>query len=241
MLDSANAFVLASSVNVHRVEDAAKTRFVFVGRLVDWKSVDLLLYAFQEVLKTYPSTLEIIGNGDEHAKLKGLAKQLGLSVSSSQGQIDISIQGDVHFSGWLSQSDCAKRLQASDVLVLPSLYECGGAVVLEAMAMGLPAIATKWGGPMDYLDESCGILVEPVSRDQFIQGLAEAICELAQNPEKRISMGQAGRNRVHTHFDWEVKVSKMIEIYTQVVTCSPNEEGAIHPSSSQNSSLFSNL
>ncbi len=72
-----------------------------------------------------------------------------------------SAAGTIQFAGWLSQSDCKVRLNAADCLVLPSLFECGGAVVLEAMALGKPVIATAWGGPLDYLDADCGILVQP--------------------------------------------------------------------------------
>jgi glycosyltransferase involved in cell wall biosynthesis len=53
---------------------------------------------------------------------------------------------------------------------LPSLFECGGAVVLEAMARGCQFVATAWGGPLDYLGDSCGILVQPNSREALIVG-----------------------------------------------------------------------
>ena len=69
----------------------------------------------------------------------------------------LGLDDRVHFAGTQPQTECAARLRALDALVLPSLYECGGAVVLEAMASGLPVIATAWGGPLDYLDESCGV------------------------------------------------------------------------------------
>lgn len=184
-------------------------RFVFVGRLVDWKAVDLLLIAFQRVVQEVPARLEIIGDGSERGHLEQLAEDLKL--------------GDrVQFVGWLAQADCATRLQQAAVMVLPSLLECGGAVVLEAMAMGVPVIATNWGGPADYLDQTCGVLVEPTSREEFIAGLAAAMVRLANSAELRSAMGQAGRQRVLAQFDWEVKVDRMVEIYRSLLR--PSEQ-----------------
>ncbi len=184
------------------------TKFVYMGRLVDWKAIDLLLLAAKKVVEQVPIQLDIIGDGNEKEKLEQLGQSLGLI--SDQESSNLST---VKFLGWLSQSDCAKQLQGADVLTLPSLYECGGAVVLEAMAMGVPVIATNWGGPADYLDESCGILVEPSSRDAFIEELASAMIKMVNNPELRQKMGEAGARKVQQEFDWEKKVDTILEIY----------------------------
>ena len=199
-------------------ESRQRTRFVFVGRLVDWKAVDLLLLAFKRVVEQVPVELEIIGDGSERTALEAQAQKLSLTKSQGQNSKDEPHEREaVCFAGWLSQVDCAQRLRSADVLVLPSLLECGGAVVLEAMAMGIPIIATNWGGPADYLDESCGILVEPASRDSFIDDLATAILKFAESPELRQKMGRAGRQRVLDYFDWEVKVDNMLEIYQEAI------------------------
>src|SRR5271170_4213040 len=116
-------------------------------------------------------------------------------------------------AGWLPQETCAARLQASLALVLPSIYECGGAVVLEAMAMAKPVIATRWGGPVDYLDESSGILIEPTSYSSLVAGFAEAMTQLMNSPELAKSMGAAGRERAVRDFDWQKKIQQVISIY----------------------------
>lgn len=195
-------------------KQGSKTRFVFMGRLVDWKAVDLLLEAFQTVSDRLPMTLEIIGDGDERESLERLAIDLGLTAPTDEAPGHTS---KVRFLGWLSQADCAQKLSECDVLVLPSLNECGGAVVLEAMSVELPIIATNWGGPADYVDESCGILVNPTSREEFISGLADAMYRLASSPDLRRSMGQAGRQRVSKHFDWEAKTDAILDIYERVM------------------------
>ncbi len=186
------------------------TRFVFVGRLVDWKAVDLLLIAFQRACRDSPMSLLIIGDGDERDSLMALARALNIF---SSGEVQA---GTVTFRGWMSQTQCAELVRQCDALVLPSLAECGGAVVLEAMAMEVAVIATSWGGPADYLDASCGILVEPTSRAAFIDNLAAALLRLANEPLERIAMGKSGRRKVVAHFDWEAKTDRMLEIYKDV-------------------------
>jgi glycogen(starch) synthase len=108
-----------------------------------------------------------------------------------------------------------ERLDAADCLVLPSLLECGGAVVLEAMSLGKPVIATAWGGPLDYLDASCGILVPANSRDGLVEGIAAAMVRLANSPATRRSMGTRALARVRAEYSWDVKVDRMMGFYAQ--------------------------
>jgi glycosyltransferase involved in cell wall biosynthesis len=171
------------------------TRFVFIGRLVDWKALDIVL----EALRGVPdATLDIIGDGPMLPAWQALAQTLGQRV---------------RFLGWQTQSACAERLAHSCALVLPSIYECGGAVVLEAMAMKRPVIATAWGGPTDYLDATCGILVEPTSRAALVAGFAAAMQQLIDSPTLRTQLGGAGRERLQRDFDWNRKIDQILEIY----------------------------
>ncbi|NET07269.1 MAG: glycosyltransferase family 4 protein [Symploca sp. SIO2B6] len=218
-----NKSVLIEETNTQpsELESQQWIKFVFVGRLVSWKAVDLLLLAFKQVVEQIPVELEIIGKGPEQAIFEAQAKELGLTEFHNRDSGNaIEKRAVVRFTGWLSQAECAQRLQLADVMVLPSLFECGGAVVLEAMAMGIPVIATNWGGPADYLDQSCGILVEPASRNSFINDLAAAMLKMAKSPEMRQAMGKAAHQRVVNHFDWEVKVDKIIASYQETIKCS---------------------
>jgi glycosyltransferase involved in cell wall biosynthesis len=185
-------------------------RFVFIGRLIGWKGVDLLI----EALASLPDVhLEVIGDGPMRGPWQKVAEESGVS-------------GRVVFSGWLSQRNCALRLQSAIALVLPSTYECGGAVVLEALATATPVIATRWGGPMDYLDETCGVMVEPSSREALVQGFVEAMRSLIANPRLRRQMGINGRRRVQKYFDWEKQIDRIIGVYQQAIaeSVAPDDE-----------------
>lgn len=179
-------------------------RFIYLGRLVDWKWVDVLIDALATTSGTPAPHLEIVGDGPMRASLEEQARRLG-------------VQDRVHFLGWLSQAECARRLQSADALLLSSVYECGGAVVLEAMASAIPVVATDWGGPSDYLDSSCGFLIAPASRPAMVAGFADAINRLAADPVLREQMGRAGRKRIEESFDWEAKVDEMLNIYRRVI------------------------
>lgn len=175
--------------------------FVFVGRLVDWKALDIAIRALARVLT---AELDVVGDGPMLEAWKSLAQQLGVSQR-------------VHFVGRETQSQYAARLHQSVGLLLPSLYESGGAVVLEAMATAKPVIATRWGGPVDYLDSSCGILVDPQSYEALVAGFAEAMHKLIDHPEMAKEMGAAGRKRAVRDFDWQRRIDQMIGIYGSAV------------------------
>ena len=104
-------------------ETSDTVRFIFIGRLIDWKALDIVLAAMQQLHGGLRVSLEVIGDGPMRQSWQDLADQLGVGSM-------------VQFVGFLPQEACALRLQQADVLVLPSLFECGGAVVLEAMATG---------------------------------------------------------------------------------------------------------
>jgi glycosyltransferase involved in cell wall biosynthesis len=188
---------------VSRPPTDATVRFVFIGRLVDLKALDIVLEAIYQSRHQAAISLEVIGDGPMQRVWEEKAAQLDLS----------SI---VKFSGFMSQTECAHRLQQADVLVFPSLHDCGGAAILEAMATGLPVVATAWGGPLDYLDESCGILVQPDSREALVAGFSQAIVKLAKSPDLRDRLGKAGQVRAQQKFDWERKIDCILEMYASV-------------------------
>lgn len=181
-------------------------RFVFSGRFVDWKGVEYLVRAFADaVLKEPRCRLDLIGGGDLEGEIDALIRQHKLEHA-------------VHRHGWLSRPEAARIVREADVFVMPSLRECGGTAILEAMALGKPVIATNWGGPADYVNESCGFLVDPASKASFIDGLADAMLRLARSPELRKSLGEGGKLRVRQDgLDWNSKADRVLSILRDVV------------------------
>ncbi|ODS24312.1 hypothetical protein AB835_04615 [Candidatus Endobugula sertula] len=178
--------------------------FVYVGRLIPLKGVDILLDAFFNACEQYGKMiLHIIGDGVERKHLEQFVNNHASSV------------GEVKFEGWLQQVEITEFLSGARALVLPSLHDCGGVVLLEAMASSVAVIATNWGGPADYLDDTCGFLVDPISRVTLVDGFSNALLSLAKDPELARKMGIAGRCKVEQEYDWERKLDEMIEIYQE--------------------------
>lgn len=181
---------------------SAVIKCLFVGRLVDWKAVDIIIEAVSRCDSTRMA-LTIIGSGTEEARLKQLVVQKGLQ--------------NVNFVGFVPFDRMSDYYKAADLFLLPSLRECGGAVMLEAMANGLPVIATRWGGPIDYVTPETGVLIPPLSREHLVEGFKEQIERLAEHPELRNKMGAAAIERVKKNYLWRDKINKMIKIYQELV------------------------
>jgi glycosyltransferase involved in cell wall biosynthesis len=175
---------------------------LYVGRLVDWKCVDI---AIEAVSKTKTNAkLVIVGDGEKRAELEHFVKSNNIA--------------DITFTGKVSHDEVNKYYDEADIFILPSVRECGGAVVLEAMSRGLPSIVTGWGGPKDYITEETGYMVEPKSRAYMIDEFAALIDKLSRNPDKRLELGQASISRVRDHFLWDKKVDAIIDIYQSLVS-----------------------
>ena len=103
--------------------------------------------------------------------------------------------------------------------VQSSLCEAGGTAIIEALALGLPVVATDWGGPSEIINASCGILVKPESHEEFVSGLSKAMLSLATDDKTRQRMGEAATRRSTEHFlDWKSKVDRIAEVIEETVS-----------------------
>jgi glycosyltransferase involved in cell wall biosynthesis len=135
-------------------------RLLLVGGLVPVKGIPTVLAALAELRAGRPSAvLEIVGDGSDRGALEALAQQLGLADA-------------VTFSGRLDRDGVAARMRASHVLVSASEWENLPGVQLEALASGLPVVATRVGGVPDVIDDEVGALVEPGDSHALATALA---------------------------------------------------------------------
>jgi L-malate glycosyltransferase len=179
---------------------APPPRVVFVGRLVREKALPVLLQAWAVVQQHTPEAcLDIVGGGPLERELKALTAHLGLTAT-------------VCFRGF--HDDVIPFLQAANVFVLPSYVEGLANTLLEAMAMSLPAVATRISGSEDVVVEGeTGLLVPPGDA----VALAQALSELLQTPARAAAMGACARQRVVALCSLEQVTTTYIQLYKDLV------------------------
>lgn len=167
---------------------------VYAGRLVPEKCVDQLIGLWPKVREIHAcAQLLVLGTGPEEGRLTQLAGE------------------GVHFLG--NVADVAPYLQAADLFILPSATEGLSNAMLEALAAGLPVIATRVGGAPDIIThQKSGWLVAPHQPDEWLA----AILTLFAQADKRHSLGQQGRQKVTAEYGLAATAVKLVELYGRV-------------------------
>jgi glycosyltransferase involved in cell wall biosynthesis len=161
---------------------------VMVARLQRWKGIHVLIDAAARLRDRLPG-MRVVVVGGEHAMEPGYRDSL---VQQIEGN---GLEGAVDLVGL--QHNVPLWMQAADVVVHASFDEPAGAVILEAMALGKPVIASRTAGPMEFItDGTNGILTLPGDA----AGLAAAIARLMADPDERARLGRAARERAQ-YFD----------------------------------------
>jgi glycosyltransferase involved in cell wall biosynthesis len=177
-------------------------RFVIgaVGRLSAEKGFDVLIRSVDQLLKEgLDAELLIIGEGEDKPALQALIADLGRSER-------------IRLLGY--RSDTKDLYQVMDVLALSSYREGLPNVLLEAMALEVPVVATRIAGvPRLVGHGENGLLVEPGDAD----GLGRAIRDLAQNPELRVRLSQAGRHTITARYSFQARMEKVRAIYDRLL------------------------
>jgi glycosyltransferase involved in cell wall biosynthesis len=183
-----------------KVED--ENFVLYGGRLSKEKGVDVLIRAFSLVIKNIskPIKLLIVGSGPEETYLKQLTRSL-------------EIENKVVFMPLLSRSKFIRILAKCSVFVLPSFYETFGVVILEAMSLGKPVIASNVAGPNEIITHWFnGFLFSPGNSYE----LADYIKMLIEDKNLRKHIGMNARNTA-SKYDFNLIVNRYLELYKLLI------------------------
>jgi glycosyltransferase involved in cell wall biosynthesis len=170
----------------------------FVGRLALIKGVDLLATAFGQISRVMPhARLLMVGGGEEEQRIRAV-----LSRECAQGI--------VHLQPSMSQHQLPRWYRAMDVLAMPSRYETMSNAVLEAMACGVPFVASEVGGSKDLAKTNAGWLFQPES----VSSLSELLRTIMESRTDLSAHGERGSRHVHQHYSWMASAEQLERIIT---------------------------
>jgi glycosyltransferase involved in cell wall biosynthesis len=165
-------------------------------------NIPLLIKAFAIVKEkaTIKPLLHIYGSGPLKDELVSLTRELG-------------IYDDVIFFETIPNIEVPKALNTMDIFVNSSNVESFGVNIVEAMACGLPVVATPCPGPKEVIDNG---VTGVVLKDWDYEELAEELIKLVESKTLREQYGKAGREKVLREYDWSKNVETLIKVYNQV-------------------------
>lgn len=175
-----------------------RVHILSVGRLVPDKGQTILLNAVGELHRRgIPASLTLVGEGPERSTLEHAARRLGIADC-------------VSLLGWCSQDQISDLNRAADIFCLPSLAEGLPVVLMEAMAGGLPVVATRIAGVAELVEDGVSGAVIPPGRGD---ALADALAELAVDPARRARLGESGRRRVREQHDVDHAAQQLAALF----------------------------
>lgn len=189
-------------MGVARGISSPKKSILYVGRLEEYKGVQYLIGAFPNVReKEKDAQLLIVGVGSQKRKLVSLAESLG-------------VQDDVHFLGTVSDAELANLYSTSNLFVMPSEYEAFCIAMVEAMAYGLPIIATRVGGMPELIGNNLrGLLI---NYPPDVKTLAEMESYLLKDSDFSSKIGHAARDYVLEEFSWRSVAENLVKVYASL-------------------------
>lgn len=179
-------------------------RVAFVGRFTRIKGTDMLIEAAAPFVRAGKLVLDLIGDGPHMPELKAIAARE-------------KVGSGVAFTGWIKHQQLQEHLAQAHVFGFPSIREYGGAVVLEAMAMGLVPVVVDYGGPAELVSPRTGFTVAMGSRGEIVAGLGRVFERIVSDPTALVEMSRLARERVFAKFTWEAKARQIHEVYRWVL------------------------
>ncbi|MCH7684518.1 MAG: glycosyltransferase family 4 protein [Gemmatimonadetes bacterium] len=185
---------------------------IFVGRFLDFKRVPLLLRAVSQVNQLFDSSNHPPFNLLVWGGMPG--EWEGEHPHTVARSLDLS---NVFFCGWLPHDALSEGLNVADVLVAPSYNEPFGQVYIEAMATGVPVIATRSGGPLDFVVDT-----GPRANGWFcevddVDSLATTLHQVLMNETERKRRGTNALALIRGEYDWKEIARRYDEVYKHVI------------------------
>jgi glycosyltransferase involved in cell wall biosynthesis len=184
------------------ITETKKEQFVYLGRLVFYKNLEVILRAFTIVTKQFPEIkLVIAGDGPHKKSLQSMTNQLGVS-------------NNVEFAGYVTPQQKKELLAQSNALLFPSKIEGFGLVMLEAFQQKRPVLVSDIPPMSDIIEHNqTGIVIDEDDEEKW----AEAIMSLIENPEKSDTMGINGNKELKTKYNQELFYERILNMYKDVL------------------------
>jgi len=177
---------------------------LFLGMVREAKGAFDLLRAWPAVREAVPDARLVLGGAGDLERAREIAREHGYALETP---------------GWVLGEEKSRLMRRAWVLALPSRWEAMPMAVLEAMAAGVPVVASRVGGiPGVVVDGATGLLVEP--RD--VNALGEALARLLGDAAERQAMGRAGRERAVAHFSADVVIPRLEAVWDSILGGAPH-------------------
>lgn len=206
--DKAKITVIHNGIDPHAFPKGSECYFgksvIFIGRLVYHKNLEVAIRAFQLVTKAIPEAkLIVIGDGPMKGRWVKLSSELGLI-------------NNITFTGYIEHDEKLAILNSCSTLVMPSIHEGFGLVILEAFAVGKPVLVSNVKPYDEIVQEGeDGYLISPYDYKEW----ASKIILLLSSPELCHIMGERGRKKAEKNFDINNVANKMDRLYREILKC----------------------
>lgn len=209
ILETSMEAEIYSSIRIESDLLDKEIQLVISGRLTPSKNIISAVRALQYIPSKFNYKLIIIGSGSERTNIKMEIKRLGLDDK-------------IVLINEIPRNEVLSYLTSSDIFLFPSLREGGSWALMEAMAIGLPVICLKWSGMEIITDKYSAVQLPVTNPEQMPKDMADAIIKLLNNPILRKKMGEAGRERIKTVFNWDAKGAFMDNLFNELDKKVPN-------------------
>lgn len=198
-------YVVHNSIKAYNIEkpELLPLQFVYLGRLVFYKNLEVIIRAIQIVRENFPKvTLIVAGDGPHKENLEKLV-------------IDLKLQDNIKFTGFVTDKEKIRLLSTSQALVFPSLCEGFGLVILESFWCNRPALVSNVKPLSDIIeDRKDGLIIDASDEKKW----AEAMTFIIQNTDYAKKMGHEGYQKLQQRYNIDSMMSQIESMYNNVIS-----------------------